>query len=273
MSAESPRFRVSLIIVVYMLVVHALAASAFVLPWPPHALPVALTLYVAMGLGTTVGLHRLICHRAFECPRWVEYGLVTVAMLTGQGSPLLWAATHRIHHAKADTEGDVHSPERGLWYAHMGWILNEASTDDDAWRTWCKDLAGDRYYHWLLRFRLGPQVIAVLVLGLTLGWRTLPAYFFLPMVSWMQSTYAVNSVCHARAFGTRVHDTRDHSRNVWWVSVLALGEGWHNNHHAFPASARHGWVWWQVDVGWTFIRCLRAVGLARQVHLPTPNLR
>ncbi|NOK31748.1 acyl-CoA desaturase [Corallococcus exercitus] len=262
------RYQLSPVIVGYMLVVHALAALAFFLPWPPYALPVALAVYVSIGLGTTVGLHRLLCHRAFACPRWVEYALVTVAMLTAQGSPLLWAANHRLHHAKADAEGDVHSPVRGFWYAHMGWILNASSTEEDGWRTWCRDMANDGYYHWLLRYRIAPQVLTVLFVGLTFGWRTVPAYFFLPVVCWMQSTYAVNSVCHA-AFGHRVHDTRDHSRNVWWVSVLALGEGWHNNHHAFPASARHGWVWWQWDPGWLFIRALRGLGLAWDVRLPS----
>ncbi|MCP3137378.1 acyl-CoA desaturase [Pyxidicoccus xibeiensis] len=268
-SVTAPRHRLSPVIIAYMVVVHALALSAFFLPWPPYALPMALGLYVAIGLGTTVGLHRLICHRAFKCPRWVEYALVTVAMLTGQGSPLLWAANHRIHHAHPDVDGDIHSPIRGFWWAHMGWILDEGSTDEQAWRTYCKDLADDRYYHWLVRFRLGPQVIAVVVLGLTLGWSALPACFFLPVVAWMQSTYAVNSVCHWKGFGYRKHDTRDLSRNVWWVGVLALGEGWHNNHHAYPASARHGWVWWQFDPGWLFIRLLRGLGLATDVKVPS----
>lgn len=267
--AALPRLQVNYIIVAYMGVVHALALSAFFLPWPPLALPIGLCLYVGIGLGTSVGLHRLICHRAFRCPRWVEYTLVTLAMLTAQGSPLLWAATHRIHHARADTEGDVHSPTRGLWYAHMGWIFNDHSTSPEDWRTWCRDLAHDRYYHWLLRYRLVPQGVAVVLFGLVLGWEAVPACLFLPAVAWMQSTYCVNSVCHSSLFGYRSQDTRDLSRNVWWVSVLALGEGWHNNHHAYPASARHGWHWWQWDPGWLFILLLERLGLAWDVRVPT----
>lgn len=267
-SEPSRRPHVNKAIVIYMVLVHGLAASAFWLPWPPYALPVALALYVSIGLGTTVGLHRLLSHRAFRCPRWVEYGLVSVAMLTGQGSPLLWAATHRLHHVHTDQPRDIHSPVRGFWYSHMGWILDDDSTDAEAWRTYCRDLAQDRYYHWLLRYRMVPQVLAVVLLGVTLGWRALPACFFLPVVSWMQSTYCVNSVCHVKSLGFRAHDTKDLSRNVWWVSVLALGEGWHNNHHAFPGSARHGQAWWQFDPGWAFIRLLRVCGLAWDVKLP-----
>lgn len=258
-------------VIAYMAVVHVLAVSAFFLPWPPYALPVVVGLYGLIMLCTTVGLHRLISHRAFSCPKWVEYGLVTVAMLSGQGSPLLWAATHRIHHARSDLEGDVHSPTRGFWYAHIGWILDDASTSPDAWRTYCRDIAGDRYYQWLLRYRMVPQLVLVGVMGLTLGWRALPACFFLPLVLWMHGTYTVNSVCHVAAFGYRAHESRDRSRNVWWVSLVALGEGWHNNHHAWPASARHGWVWWQFDPGWLFIRLLEVLGLAWDVHVPKPR--
>ncbi|WP_375767382.1 acyl-CoA desaturase [Archangium gephyra] len=267
-SEPSRRPRINKPIVAYMVLVHGLAASAFWLPWPPYALPVALVMYVSIGLGTTVGLHRLLSHRAFHCPRWVEYALVSVAMLTGQGSPLLWAATHRLHHVHTDLPQDIHSPLRGFWYSHMGWILDDDSTEPEAWRTYCRDMANDPYYHWLLRYRMVPQVLAVVLFGVTLGWSLVPACFFLPVVCWMQSTYCVNSVCHVKAFGFRDHDTRDLSRNVWWVAVLALGEGWHNNHHAFPGSARHGQGWWQLDPGWAFIRLLRWLGLAWDVRLP-----
>jgi stearoyl-CoA desaturase (delta-9 desaturase) len=162
----------------------------------------------------------------------------------------------------------VHSPRRGFWYAHLAWILDDASTATDEWRTFCRDFAGDGYYQWLLRYRMVPQLVLVAVLGVTLGWAALPACFFLPLVLWMHGTYTVNSVCHVEAFGSRPHATRDLSRNVWWVSLVALGEGWHNNHHAWPASARHGWVWWQLDPGWAFIRLLEGLGLAWDVRVP-----
>jgi stearoyl-CoA desaturase (delta-9 desaturase) len=253
--SDTPRIQWNPTVIAYMVVVHVLAVSAFFLPWPPYAVPVIAGLYGTIMLGTTVGLHRLISHRAFRCPRWVEYGLVTAAMLSGQ-------------HARSDLEGDVHSPTRGFWYSHLCWILDDASTAPEAWRTLCRDFAEDRYYQWLLRYRMVPQLVLVGVLCLTLGWSALPACFFLPLVLWMHGTYTVNSVCHMEAFGSRDHETRDLSRNVWWVSIVALGEGWHNNHHAWPASARHGWVWWQFDPGWLFIRLLERLGLAWDVHVP-----
>jgi fatty-acid desaturase len=253
-------------VVGFMVVVHTLAISALLLPIRPVDLAVALAVYITLGLGTTVGLHRLICHRAFQCPRWVEHVLVTMAMPTGQGSPLLWAATHRQHHAYSDTVRDPHSPTRSLWYAHLGWILDDASTHDDDWQTWCKDIARDRYYLWLLKFRMVPHVLAVLAVALTLGWRAVPVCFYLPAVLWMHSTYAVNSLSHR--FGSQAWPTGEGSRNFWLVGLLALGEGWHNNHHAFPRAARHGLRWWQLDASWWFIRALELVGLAWDLKQP-----
>lgn len=254
--------------IAFMIVVHGLAGLALFLPIQNQWLPVALAAYVILGLGTTVGLHRLICHRAFQCPRWVEYALVTMAMPTGQGSPLLWAATHRRHHGFSDGPGDPHSPRRSFWYGHIGWILDDESTADSAWPTWCRDIAEDRYYLWLLRFRLVPQAIAVLMTALALGWAAVPFCFFLPAVLWMHSTYAVNSLCHLPALGSAPWATKEDSRNFWLVGLLALGEGWHNNHHAFPRAARHGLRWWQLDVSWLFIRGLAVLGLAWDLKQP-----
>ncbi|HEX8719780.1 MAG TPA: acyl-CoA desaturase [Pyrinomonadaceae bacterium] len=249
----------------YLCVVHLLAASAFLLPVRPGLVALAVVTYFSIGFSTTVGLHRLLSHRSFQCPKWLEYLLVTAAMLTGQGSPLLWVANHRIHHGRSDREGDVHSPRRGFWYAHVGWIMDDASTDPLAYRKYCKDLAGDAYYHWLVRYRLAPQAAAVALVGLTLGWSAVPLVFFLPVVCWMHSTYMVNSVCHDARFGSRLFETREGSRNVWWVGLLALGEGWHNNHHAHPRSARHGLGARQLDLSYLVIRLFAALGLARDV--------
>jgi stearoyl-CoA desaturase (delta-9 desaturase) len=265
-------FRLEPIAAAYLAVVHGLALATFALPWRWSYLAIAVPLYIALGLGTTVGLHRLICHRAFRCPRWLEWSLVTAAMLTGQGSPLLWAATHRIHHAFSDTPRDVHPPLRGFWYAHVGWILDRHSTRSDEWHTWCKDLRGDPYYRWLLRFRLIPQAVAVLTLGSVVGWRALPACFFLPMVLWMHATYFVNSAGHWR-WGTAPFRTGEGSKNVAWVAALAFGEGWHNGHHAFPRSARHGLLSGEIDLSWGFIALLQRLGLAWDVQLPTAHRR
>jgi stearoyl-CoA desaturase (delta-9 desaturase) len=266
------RARANLTVIAYYLAVHALAVAAFVLPVRPLYVVLAVLLYAAASLGTTVGLHRLISHRSFKCPLAVEYALVSAAMLTGQGSPLLWAATHRKHHADPDGPEDVHSPRVSFWHSHMGWIIDDGSTDPDAWRSLCSDLKPHAYYHWLLRWRMAPQAFAVALIGLTLGWVAVPFVLFLPIAVWMHLTYSVNSVCHVPRFGRRSHETRDDSRNVWWVATLMMGEGWHNNHHAFPRSADFGLEPGQLDLGGMVIRGLQAVGLAWDVHQAPPSL-
>ena len=116
------RLKVNYLVLSYLCLVHLIAASALVLPARPGHVALAVVTYFSIGFSTTIGLHRLLSHRSFQCPKWLEYLLVTVAMLTGQGSPLLWVANHRIHHGRSDREGDVHSPRRGFWYAHIAWI-------------------------------------------------------------------------------------------------------------------------------------------------------
>ena len=262
----SPR-RTNPIAVTYLVILHALALSALLLPVRPALVLTAIAIYVLEGLGSTVGLHRLLSHRSFACPRWVEYLLVSVAMMTGQGSPILWVATHRRHHRYSDREGDVHSPIQGFGYSHVGWMVDDFSTSPDDAR-YSKDLADDPYYRWLLRYRFVPQVLTVLVLGATFGVRGLPLAFFLPSVLWMHSTYCVNSVCHHPAMGTAPFDAKDRSRNVGWVALLTFGEGWHNNHHAFPRSARHGLGRGQIDVAYAVIQLLAWLGLAWNVQEP-----
>lgn len=265
------RMKVNYLVAGYLCLIHLVAASAFVLPSRPGLLALAAFNYLLIGFSTTVGLHRLLSHRSFQCHKGLEYLLVTVAMLTGQGSPLLWVANHRIHHGHSDREGDVHSPRRGFWYSHVLWIVDDASTDPEAYRKYCKDLAGDAYYHWLVRYRLVPQGVAVALVGATLGWSAVPLVFFLPVVCWMHSTYAVNSFCHDARFGSRRYETREGSRNVWWVALVALGEGWHNNHHADPRAVRHGRGRLQIDFSYLLIRLLGAAGLAWNLKEPPPD--
>ncbi|HEX2571942.1 MAG TPA: acyl-CoA desaturase [Polyangia bacterium] len=263
----------SRLVVLYLGLVHVLAGMALFLPLRPGYVAAALGVYLSVGLGTTVGLHRLLSHRSFACPRWLEYVLVSLAMTTGQGSPLLWVANHRIHHGHSDGPGDIHSPRHGFWYSHVGWIYDSGSTDPLAYQRYCRDLADDRYYHWLVPYRMVPQLVAVLLVALIAGWGAVPFVFFLPVVCWMHSTYAVNSVCHWPSLGTRRFATRDDSRNVWWVGLLALGEGWHNNHHASPRAARHGLGWHELDLSYWFIRLLACLGLSWQLVEPARATR
>ena len=265
------RIKINHVVLSYLCLVHLIAASAFFLPVRASHVALAVFTYFSIGFSTTLGLHRLLSHRSFQCPKWLEHLLVTVAMLTGQGSPLLWVANHRIHHGRSDREGDIHSPRKGFWYGHILWIIDDTSTDPEAYSKYCKDLAGDRYYHWLVRFRLVPQAAAVALVGLTLGFAAVPVVFFLPVVCWMHSTYLVNSVCHDARFGSRLFETREGSRNVWWVGLLALGEGWHNNHHAYPRSARHGLGRRQLDLSYLLLRLFAAAGLAWNLKEAPPQ--
>lgn len=262
--------RVNHLAVVYFALLHAAALAALLLPVRAGWIPLALGVYFVVQLCTVVCLHRLLSHRSFRCAKWIEYAMVTMAMVTAQGSPLHWVATHRRHHAHSDREGDVHSPRRGFWYAHIGWMIDDDSTDPREYERYCRDLASDPYYRWLVRWRFAPQVVAVALVAVTLGWGAVPFAFCLPCVCWMHATYMVNSVCHSPGFGSRAFETRDGSRNVGWVALLTLGEGWHNNHHAFPRAARHGMARGQHDIAFLFIRALAALGLAWDVQ-PGPR--
>jgi stearoyl-CoA desaturase (delta-9 desaturase) len=249
---------VGLILVVY----HGLALAAFVLPWRLDWVLAGFGVFMLAGLGTTLGLHRKLTHRSFECPRWLEYALVTAAMLTLQSSPLEWVANHRLHHAHSDKEGDPHTPRRGFWYGHLGWVVDDLSTDREAYKTYARDLAQDRYYLWLLRYRQVPHFILLALVVAVWGWQAAPCVVYLPLKLWMHAQYTVNSVCHASSFGFRSYDSPDESRNVWWVGLWGLGEGWHNNHHAFPRSPLIGRGPWQLDVGGLVLRLLARLGLA-----------
>jgi stearoyl-CoA desaturase (delta-9 desaturase) len=249
-----------------MLLLHAGAVAAlFAFSWP--ALFVAALLYwVAGSLGVGIGYHRLLTHRAFTVPRPVEYALALCGTLALQGGPVWWVATHRIHHARADREGDPHSPRDGGWWSHMGWILSGYSFRHDLGLAsrYAPDLAGDAFYVWLTRLHLVPPAVLGAGLYAAGGWPFLLWGLCLCGTAMLHATWLVNSAAHL--WGTRRFNTRDDSRNSWWVAMLTFGEGWHNNHHASPASARHGGAWYEVDPNWWCIRALELVGVATAVR-------
>jgi stearoyl-CoA desaturase (delta-9 desaturase) len=243
--------------------------------------------YLAIGFGVTVGYHRLLAHRAFTTWRWLEVVLLILGCMAMQGPPVRWAATHRRHHQRSDHEGDPHSPHhhgsgvtgfvKGLWHAHTGWLLCKDATDT---ARSCTDMLTspavrfvDRYYAvWLalsvlVPFSLGAIVKGSLVGGLvTLLWATV-----LRIALMHHATWSVNSICHL--FGYRSYQSGDGSRNNPVVAMLSLGEGWHNNHHAFPTSARHGLRWFEFDASYVLIRSLQLLGLAWDVRLPSAAAR
>jgi fatty-acid desaturase len=250
--------------------------ALFFFTW--KALLVAILLWWVSGsLGIGMGYHRLLTHRGYKTPKWVERFLTLCGTLALEGGPVFWVSTHRIHHQSSDREGDPHSPRDGKWWAHIGWILVGKSMhhDTSTLARYVPDLAKDKFHVWITKYHYMP----IVVLGVALfGLGGLPLLLwgiFLRTVIGLHTTWLVNSATHL--WGSRRFATRDRSTNNWCVALLTFGEGWHNNHHAYPTSAQHGLKWYEVDLNWYGICALKKLGLARQVYgvklppLQSPN--
>ncbi|ANN16118.1 fatty acid desaturase [Amycolatopsis orientalis] len=243
-------------------------------------------MYCVHIVGVTIGLHRHVTHRSFKTSRWLQDVLMAAGGMAAQGPLLFWVATHRRHHRFADHEGDPHSPNlhgagwrmrlRGLWYAHMPWMLSEEST---RWSVFAPDVLRDRrlvahhrlYPCWVLLGLLLPTL-----LGFALGGNLWTAFTglvfggFARVFAANQASWAVGSICHA--FGRRPFGNDDHSTNSWWVAILTFGEGLQNNHHAFPRSYRHAVRWWEPDLSGWIIAVLGKAGLVWDLRVPSPAL-
>jgi stearoyl-CoA desaturase (delta-9 desaturase) len=247
-------------------------AALFTFSW--RNLAVATFLYwMTTGLGISLGYHRLHTHRSYKCPRWLEYFFAVCGTLTLEGGPIFWVATHRLHHQKSDQSGDPHSPRDGAWWSHAGWILNgeTAHNRTSKMAKYAPDLAKHRFYVWLNDYHWIPSVVLGLAL-LAIG--GLPMFLWggcLRIVFGLHATWLVNSATHM--WGSRRFDTIDDSRNNWFVALIGFGEGWHNNHHAHPTSARHGLAWYEFDLSWLELKLLRAVGLVRAVKTASVDTR
>lgn len=217
--------------------------------------------YTLVILGVGMGFHRMLTHRSFRPHPVIKVLLLLLGSMALEGPALDWAATHLKHHAHADQEGDPHSPVEGLFHAHVGWLLRTFSHDTELY---CRSLMTDPIVCFMSRtFIL--WVVLSLALPLAIGgWSGLLWGGFVRIFLVHHVTWSVNSVCHT--FGRRAFETRDRSRNEWIVGLLAFGEGWHNNHHAFPRSAFHGLRWWQLDLSGSLIWLLERFGLAQDVH-------
>ena len=241
-----------------------------------------LVMYLLTALGITVGYHRLFTHRSFETTRPVKVIFAVLGSMAVEGPVLKWVAMHRRHHQHSDGAEDPHSPHHhgeglrgvlaGAWHAHVGWIFDR---DPENLEKYVGDLAPDRALtwvsnSWMLWSALGlllPSVLGGVISGTWKGallgfiWGGLARVFLVHHLTW-----SINSVCHL--WGTRPFKSHDESRNHVVFGLLGMGEGWHNNHHAFPTSARHGLQWWEVDVSYWVIRALALAGLAWKVRVP-----
>jgi fatty-acid desaturase len=250
---------------------HLLALSALVCHFELRFLPIMIGLYLWMGFSTTFYLHRCLTHRAFETTGWIKFLCFLGVSVGQQGDPVGWVGHHRWHHAKADTDLDVHSPAAGFAYAHFGWILRNPGEDEHHQRDLAKDIRTRYAYARLAEkqylFFLPHLATAMLLFG-TLGFGGMAWCLYVPMVAVYHVTWSVNSLCHM--WGYRTTDTPDLSRNFWLTGLLALGEGWHNNHHACQTRAPQGLEWYEVDLTKMLIAGLEKVGLVWNVRWTAP---
>ena len=241
--------------------------------YPPGAtvISVAILMYVLTALGITAGYHRLYTHQSFKATKVIKSALHILGAMAGQGGLIFWVASHRQHHQCSDQAGDPHSPLQSFYHAHTGWMLSPHSID----YRYAKDLMKQRdvvnrdlhYHHYLLLGLIFPAILCgLLEQSLTALLQGFLWGGLVRMCLLHHSTWAVNSVCHL--WGRQPFRSKDNSRNNYTVALLTLGEGFHNAHHAFPRSARHGLLWWELDLTYLAIRLWEKLGLVSEVQVP-----
>jgi stearoyl-CoA desaturase (delta-9 desaturase) len=276
--ATTPLTKLILLALVWLPIIGVVSAIALLwnrwVNWVD--LTLFLTMYTVCAFGITLGFHRMLTHKAFQAHPWVKTFFLISGSMAMQGPALHWAATHTQHHANSDDEGDPHSPLKSLWHAHVGWILNDFKPDIQKYAgAMLKDpiivFVHKTFWLWVFVGLAIPSLIgagAAYLMGQSawfgaltgLIWGGFVRLFFNQHVTW-----AVNSICHT--FGSRQFETTDESRNNFLFGILAMGEGWHNNHHAFPRSARHGMSWKQPDPSAWAIWIMEKLGLIKDVVL------
>jgi len=226
------------------------------------------SVYLLQMVGITIGYHRYLSHRSFRTSRVFQFVLAGLGCSAAQKGPLWWAAHHRHHHRTSDTPEDLHSPvAHSIWRAHVGWVLSRDSDDTDEQSV--NDLIRFSELRWLDRYHWSSPLVVGVLCFVAGGWSGLVWGFFVSSVLSHHATFLVNSACHL--WGRRRFATADASRNNWFVALLTLGEGWHNNHHHYQSSANQGFRWWELDVSYYLIRLLAFVGLVWDVRTPPPE--
>lgn len=267
---------------------HLLALLAFD-PWFFSSTGVALAVigvYVFGAAGMNLCYHRLLTHRSFSCPLWLEHSFAIIAVWCVEDTPARWVATHRLHHHRSDDQADPHSPLVSLFWSHMGWLFLENTElgRNVAYDRYARDILRDKFYRWIERYvvwiTLAQSVLyyaAGFLIALALGGSTIEAAVQFGASVWLWGvvvrtvvvwhiSWTVNSFAHV--FGYQNYETGDNSRNNAWVAIITSGEGWHNNHHAEPGSACNQRNWWEIDLTYLLLRLLVLLGLAWDVQLP-----
>ncbi|MEM7477902.1 MAG: fatty acid desaturase [Planctomycetota bacterium] len=260
----------------WLIMIHIAAASAIFMPWTFSWSGLVLVFalhWLCGGIGICLGYHRMLTHSSFKTHPWVRRMIATIGCLAGEGPPCLWVANHRLHHARSDQDGDPHSPHEGSIWSHAFWLaFKVGGTDGTEYiKRWAPDLYRDRYIRYL-DYGFVPVNLALSALLFGLGYAWGGSELAVSWLVWgvgvrmvfvLHSTWLVNSASHM--WGYRNYETRDDSRNNWWVALITYGEGWHNNHHAHPKMANHGHKWWEFDMTFNTIRLMRFLGLAWDV--------
>ncbi len=230
-----------------------------------QALVICAVLYWLRIFAIGAGYHRYFSHRAYATGRGFQFVLAFISQSTAQKSVLWWAAKHRHHHLHSDTGQDVHSPRHtGFVYSHVGWIFARRHGDVDLAKV--ADLARHPELMWLHRLELLPAIIVALLCFLIGGWSGLVVGFLWSTVLVYHATFCINSLAHVR--GTKRYVTGDDSRNNWLLAIFTMGEGWHNNHHAYQSSARQGFRWWEIDPTYYILRALSSLGIVWDLKTP-----
>ncbi len=223
--------------------------------------------WVVGSLGVGLGYHRLLTHKSFKAPKWLEYILTIFGTMSLQNEPHKWVATHRIHHAFTETEKDPHSTRPGFWWAQIGWIFKGTAQDHDeaTLKKYVPDLLKDEGQVLIARFFYVPIILSAIIFFAIGGWGMVLWGVVVRTIFGWHTTWFVNSLAHL--YGKRRFETTDDSTNNWFVAILTFGEGWHNNHHAFPTSARHGLAWYEFDMNWITIQIFEKLGWAQQIRV------
>ncbi len=241
---------------------HAAALSVFAVPIAPGLVWWLAASYLVRMFGVTAGYHRYFSHRSYRLGRVPQFLMAVLAQTSGQKGVLWWAAHHRDHHRYSDGPEDIHSPHQGFWWAHVGWILSPRYDAYDPKRV--ADFGGYPELRWLDRHHWVPTVAYGAAIWAVGGFSAFVWGYLVATVALYHATFAINSVAHV--WGTRPFPTRDDSRNNFWLALVTLGEGWHNNHHHCRSSCRQGVRWWEIDLTYAGLRVLSLLGIARDLR-------
>jgi len=249
-------------------VLHFMPLFALVTGVTAFDLALCAALYLTRMFFITAGYHRYFSHRAYKMGRVMQFLMAFGGATAGQKGPLWWAAHHRHHHKFSDLPEDIHSPRKGFWWSHVGWIVcrKYQPTDLNA----IKDFAKYPELRWIDKYYLVPPTVLGVACFVAGGWSALVVGFFLSTVLTYHGTFVINSLAHV--FGRRRYATTDTSRNSLLLALITLGEGWHNNHHHYQSTANQGFFWWEIDISYYALRALNLVGLVHDLRTPPRHI-